>query len=93
VAAGFNFARANLFFDYDLVDSVKEWCSEWFYAGNMLPTLSFYSDSSPLVNDRWEKNLQSSEELKRIQPLLDRIRVLKQQGLNGLGIVASYLRQ
>jgi hypothetical protein len=46
-----------------------------------------------LVNDRWEKNLQSSEELKRIQPLLDRIRVLKQQGLNGLGIIASYLRQ
>jgi hypothetical protein len=44
-----------------------------------------------LVNDRWEKNLLSSEELKRIQPLLDRIRVLKQQRLNGLGIVASYL--
>jgi hypothetical protein len=46
-----------------------------------------------LVNDRWEKNLLSSEELKRIQPLLDRIRVLKQQGLNGLGIITSYLHR
>jgi hypothetical protein len=70
---------------------MKEWRSKWFYAGNMLPALSFHSDSSPLVNDHWEKNLLSSEELKRIQPLLDRIRVLKQQGLNGLGIIANYL--
>jgi hypothetical protein len=46
-----------------------------------------------LVNDRWEKNLLSSKELKKIQPLLDRIRILKQQGLNGLGIIASYLRR
>jgi hypothetical protein len=72
---------------------VKEWRFEWFYTRNMLPALSFHSDSSPLVNDRWEKNLLSSEELKKIQPLLDRIRVLKQQGLNGLRIVASYLRR
>jgi hypothetical protein len=46
-----------------------------------------------LVNDRWEKNPLSSEELKKIQPLLDTIRVLKQQGLNGFKIVASYLRR
>jgi DUF2075 family protein len=72
---------------------MKEWRSEWFYTGNMLPALSFHSDSSPLVNDRWDKNLLSSEELKKIQLLLNRIRVLKQQGLNGLGIVASYLRR
>jgi hypothetical protein len=80
-----------MFFEYDLVDSVKEWRSKWFYAGNMLPALSFHFDSSPLVNDHSEKNLLSSEELKKIQPLLDRIRVMKQQDLNDLGIVASYL--
>jgi hypothetical protein len=72
---------------------MKNWRSEWFYIGNMLPALSFHSNSSPLVNDHWEKNLLLSEELKKIQPLLDRIRVLKQQGLNGLGIVANYLRR
>jgi hypothetical protein len=55
-----------MFFEYDLVDSVKEWHSEWFYAGNMLRALSFHFDSSPMINDRWEKNLLSSEELKKI---------------------------
>jgi hypothetical protein len=39
----------------------------------MLPAPPFHSDSSPLVNDHWEKNLLSSEELKKIQPLLDGI--------------------
>jgi hypothetical protein len=53
-------------FDYYLVDSVKEWRSEWFYAENMLPTLAVHSDSGPSVNDRWEKNPLSSEELKKI---------------------------
>jgi hypothetical protein len=68
---------------------VKEWHSEWFYTENMLPALSIHSNSGPLVNDHWEKNPLSSEELKKIQPLLDRIRVLKQQGLNGFGIVTG----
>jgi hypothetical protein len=36
----FRQGKKNLFFDYDLVDSVKEWHSEWFYAGNMLPALA-----------------------------------------------------
>jgi hypothetical protein len=53
-------------FDYDLVDSVKEWRSEWFYAGNMLLALVVHSDSGPSVNDHWEKNPLSSEELKKI---------------------------
>jgi hypothetical protein len=54
--------KKNLFFDYDLVDSMKEWCFEWFYVGNMLPALAIHSDSSPSINDRWEKNPLSSEE-------------------------------
>jgi hypothetical protein len=61
------------FFDYDLVDSVKKWRSEWFYAENMLSALVVHSDSGPSVNDRWEKNPLSGEELKKIWPLLDRI--------------------
>jgi hypothetical protein len=85
--------KKNLFSDYELVDSMKEWHSEWFYDRNMLPALAVHSDSGPLVNDRWEKNPLLSEELKKIQPLLDRIRVLKQQGLTGFGIVSSYLRR
>jgi hypothetical protein len=85
--------KKNLFFDYDLIDYVKEWHSEWFYAGNMLPALSAHTDFGPLVNDRWEKNPLSSEELKKIHLLLDRMMVLKQQGLTSFGIIASYLRR
>jgi hypothetical protein len=58
--------KKNLFFDYDLVDSVREWRSEWFYVGNMLSTLVVHSDYGPSVNDRWEKNPLSCEELKKI---------------------------
>jgi hypothetical protein len=45
---------------------VKEWCSEWFYTGNMLLALVVHSDSGPSVNDREEKNPLSSKELKKI---------------------------
>jgi hypothetical protein len=34
----------------------------------------------------------TTEELRKIKPFLDRIKVLKQQGLIGFGIIASYLR-
>jgi hypothetical protein len=68
----FHQGKKNLFFEYDLVDSMKSGVPSG-YARNMLPALSFHSDSGPLVNDHWEKNLLSSEELKKIQPLLDRI--------------------
>jgi hypothetical protein len=56
---------------------VKEWRSEWFYARNMLSALAVHSDYGPTVNDRGEKSHLSSEELKKIQPLLERIQVLK----------------
>jgi hypothetical protein len=57
---------------------MKEWHSKWFYTRNMLPALAVHSNSGPSVNDHWEKNPLSSEELKNIQPLLERIWVLKQ---------------
>ena len=45
-----------------------------------------------MVNDRWDKKLESPAEIQVIQPLLDRISMLKQQGLTGFGIVSSFLR-
>ncbi|XP_066385746.1 uncharacterized protein [Miscanthus floridulus] len=81
------------FFDYDLVDSVKDWRAEWFYAANLIPSLVVHSRSGPVVNDRWDKKLESPAEIQAIQPLLDRISTLKQQGLTGFGIVSSFLRR
>jgi hypothetical protein len=44
-----------------------------------------------MVNNHWEKAPLTSEELKKIKPLLEKIQTLKQQGLTGFGIVASFL--
>jgi hypothetical protein len=84
--------KKGLFFDYDLVDSVKEWRSEWFYAGNMNPPLAVHSNFGLVVNDRWEKAPLTSKELKKIKPLLEKIQTMKLQGLTGFRIVASFLR-
>jgi hypothetical protein len=46
-----------------------------------------------VVNDRWEKAPLTSEELKKIKPLLEKIQTLKQQGLTRFGIVASLLHR
>ena len=59
---------------------------------DLIPSLSIHSGSSPSVNDRWEKNSLTPNELQVIQPFLERIRTLKQQGLTGFGIVSSFLR-
>ena len=66
------------FFDYDLVDSVRDWRSEWFYSANMIPPLSIHSSSGPTVNDRWEKKLLTDYENQEIKPLVERISTLKQ---------------
>jgi hypothetical protein len=68
----------SLFFYYDLVDSVWDWHSEWFYVANMIPPLAVHSGSGPSINDRWEKNPLMNDELQAIKPLLERIWTLKQ---------------
>jgi hypothetical protein len=51
-----------------------------------------HSNAGPVVNDWWEKTPLTMEDLKKIKSFLDRIKILKQQGLTGFGIVTSYLR-
>ena len=72
---------------------MKDWRVDWFYAANLIPSLSVHSGSGPLVNDRWDKNPVSPAEVQAIQPLLNKISMLKQQGLTGFGIVSSFLRR
>ena len=47
----FRQGRKGRFFDYDLVDSVRDWRADWFYAANMIPPLAVHSSSGPMVND------------------------------------------
>jgi hypothetical protein len=50
-------------------------------------------DARLVPNDWWEKTPLTAEELRKIKSFLDRIKVLKQQGLTRFGIIASYLRR
>jgi hypothetical protein len=93
VGAVFNSTKTNKkeFFEYTLVNSVRDWRTKWFYASNVQPSLAVHSDARSVVNDWWEKTPLLAEDLKRIKPFLERIKVLRQQGLTGFGIMASYL--
>jgi hypothetical protein len=57
----------------------------------MEPSLAMHSDAGPVANDWWEKTPLTTEDLKKIKLFLDRIKILKQQGITGFGIIASYL--
>jgi hypothetical protein len=59
----------------------------------MEPCLAVHLDAGPVPNDWWEKTPLTAEELRKIKPFLDRIKVFKQQGLTGFGIVTSYLHR
>jgi hypothetical protein len=56
---------------------MKDWRSEWFYAGNMSPPLAVHSKAGPVVIDQWEKAPLTTEDLEKIKPLLEKIRALK----------------
>jgi hypothetical protein len=70
---------------------VRDWRTESFYASNVQPSLDVHTDDGPIVNDWWEKTPLSVEDLKRIKPFLEWIKVFKQQSLTGFGIMDSYL--
>jgi hypothetical protein len=57
---------------------VKDWRTKWFYVGNMEPSLAVHSDVGSVPNDWWEKMPLTAEELRKIKPFLDRIKVFKQ---------------
>jgi hypothetical protein len=52
-----------------------------------------HSDAASVTNNRWKKDTLSPDDLKKIKPFLYQISTLKQQGLTGFGVVASYLRR
>lgn len=73
----FRQGRQKEYFEYTLVDFVKEWRTEWFYAGNMLPSLAVHSNAGPIANDRWEKEHLMPEEINKIKPFLVKIKTPK----------------
>jgi hypothetical protein len=43
----------------------------------MSPPLAVHSEVEPVVNDQWEKAALTTEDLEKIKPLLEKIKVLK----------------
>lgn len=76
---------------YTLLDSNKEWTSKWFYIANVLPSLEVHGNDRPQVIPSWSEEISEAQRAE-IQPYLNRIQSLKNKGLNGLAVVASWVR-
>jgi hypothetical protein len=88
----FRLRKKKEYLHYTLVDSVKNWRTEWFYAGNMWPPLEVHSNVASVPNARWEKEPVNAMELEGIRPFLKQLSAMKDQGLNGVGVVANFIR-
>ena len=55
--------------------------------------LEVHSNTAPVPNNRWDKETLSAMELEGIRPFLNQIRAKKDQGLSGVGVVASFIRR
>ena len=55
--------------------------------------LEVHSDTVPVPNNHWDKETLSAMELEGICPFLKQIRAMKDQGLSGARLVASFIRR
>jgi hypothetical protein len=60
-----------------LVESVKNWRSKWFYAGNMHLPLEVHSNDALVHNTRWDKEVLSATEIEGIRLFLNQIKAMK----------------
>jgi len=59
----------------------------------MWPPLEVHSNAASVPNARWEKEPMNAMELEGIRLFLKQLSDIKDQGLNGVGIVASFIRR
>ena len=88
----FGVGKKKEYLHYTLVDSVKNWRAEWFYVGNMWLPLEVHSNTAPVPNACWEKEPMNATELEGIHLFLKKLSTMKGQGLNGVGVVASFIK-
>ena len=55
--------------------------------------LEIHSNAALVPNARWEKEPMSMTELDGIRPFLKQLSAMKDQGQNGVGVVASFIRR
>lgn len=71
---------------------MKDWKSEWFYAVNALPGLEVHGVDRPQPIASWTKDL-TADEKEQIKPHLLKIQTLKNKGLNGIAILANFIKR
>ena len=54
--------------------------------------LEVHSDTVLVPNNHWDKETLSATELEGIRPFLKQIQAMKDKGLSGVGVVASFIR-
>jgi hypothetical protein len=85
--------RAQLYIPANLVSSNKGWQRQWFYLRNddgRLPSFSQRVVTAAGSNWRWGATRAKREML---QPLLDALQKLRDEGLTAVGVVAAIHRQ
>ena len=55
--------------------------------------LEVHSNTTLVPNNCWDKETLSAMKLEGIHPFLKQIRAMKDQGLSGVGVVASFIRR
>ena len=75
-----------------LLTSNKGWHSHWFYIKNdaAAPLPEFTGRLIEEVLDSWRKWGVLEKDKKRIRDHLTGIRILKEKGMKGLGIISAY---
>ena len=58
----------------------------------MWPPLEVHNNVVPMPNAYWDKETVNATELEGIHPFLKQLLTMKDQGLNGVGVVASFIR-
>lgn len=89
----FRAGKKGEFLSYVLPDSLKGWKTEWFYMGNLIPSLETHNLEAPKINTRWEEESLVENELEWIRLHVNQIKALKNRGLNGVTVVASFMRR
>ena len=81
-----------VFIDLELPENTQGWRSEWFYVANPRPGLATRTGCKPIPVAEWTMQL-SSRDVEMIQPLLDDLQKLKDNGLTGGAVAISFSRR
>ena len=61
--------------------------------GQYVAATGGHSNAALVSNTHWEKEAMNVTELEGICPFLKQLSAMKDQGLNGVGVVASFIRR